>query len=413
MSCRTLIATSLASAASVAALLILAPPSAAQTGRDLLVPAGAKPQARVGVVSSRLSERAGELPVSVRIRDPRSARHGAVGVSRPATEVYKYDDDSFEAFLWLVDEATDEPLYEMEFAQRFQLRAAGTVEYAEVCFARSQDDTTPEVDFAFRLYSNAGGSPGDELAAYDVSTRLEEPGFYDCFLLADELVGQSLPAGNVWVAVSWRRGTAANDTKLLPMDSDNSGGRRAFRARSAQDAEWEAWQIDTESGPYGIRLAVDHPDPDPDPEPDPDPPPDPDPTPDPTPDPDPDDGPPTGPGYTDCVPETSPLVFDGGYSVRMCYETAQGTVGEAKAGIWASGESGLLWFFTRDNAEVLVKVLDGCAINNHRWVYVAPVTDLAFNLYVVDSEGTNWAHYNRLGDTASTRSDNEAFPCSN
>ena len=97
----------------------------------------------------------------------------------------------------------------------------------------------------------------------------------------------------------------------------------------------------------------------------------------------------------------------------MCYETSEGTVGEGKAGVWASGQSGLLWFFTRDNAEVLIKVLDGCGFNNHRWVYVAPVTDLAFNLYVIDSQGNTWSHHNRLGDTASTRSDNEAFRCSN
>lgn len=157
-----------------------------------------------------------------------------------------------------------------------------------------------------------------------------------------------------------------------------------------------------------------YPDPasDPDPAPDPEPPPEPDPEPDPA---DPTLGPlpdpPEGPGYTDCRPETASLVFDGGFKVAMCYETAGGEVGEGKAGIWASGESGLLWFFSRDNAEVLVKVLDGCHLNGHRWVYVAPVTDLAFNLYVQGAGGSNWSHHNRLGETAASRSDNFAFPC--
>ena len=139
---------------------------------------------------------------------------------------------------------------------------------------------------------------------------------------------------------------------------------------------------------------------------DPDPPPDPtDPTLGPLPD------PPDGPGYTDCRPETASLVFEGGFKVAMCYETPGGEVGEGQAGIWASGESGLLWFFSRDNAEVLVKVLDGCHLNGHRWVYVAPVTDLAFNLYVQSTRGSNWSHHNRLGQTAASRSDNFAFPC--
>ena len=121
---------------------------------------------------------------------------------------------------------------------------------------------------------------------------------------------------------------------------------------------------------------------------------------------------PLSPGdYTNCHPTTTPLVFDGDYKVSLCYETAKGEVGEAKGGIWASGQSGLLWFFDRGNAEVLVKVLDGCSYNDRRWVFVAPVTDVAFNLHVTDSRGLLWTHRNRLGVTAQTRSDTSAFPC--
>ena len=121
--------------------------------------------------------------------------------------------------------------------------------------------------------------------------------------------------------------------------------------------------------------------------------------------------PPSGAGYTDCRPAATPLVFEDGYEVSMCYETPDGDVGEAKAGIWSSGESGLLWFFNRDNAEVLVKVLDGCRLGGHRWAFVAPVTDLAFNLHIRDSVGRYWSHHNRQGDTAATRTDNFAFKC--
>ena len=121
--------------------------------------------------------------------------------------------------------------------------------------------------------------------------------------------------------------------------------------------------------------------------------------------------PPTGPGYTSCRPETTPPVFDGGYEVHMCYETPAGEVGEAKSGIWASSESGLLWFFSRGNAEVLIKVLDGCHLNGHRWVFVAPVTDVAFNLYVTDGNGHYWRHFNRQGEKAATGIDTMAFRC--
>jgi len=115
--------------------------------------------------------------------------------------------------------------------------------------------------------------------------------------------------------------------------------------------------------------------------------------------------------YTSCRPTTTPLVFDGGYQVSMCYETAEGVVGEAQGGIWASGQSGLLWFFDPDNAEVLVKVLDGCSHNGRRWIFVAPVTDVAFNLHITSNGGSEWTHRNPLSQTAVTRSDTSAFDC--
>ena len=121
--------------------------------------------------------------------------------------------------------------------------------------------------------------------------------------------------------------------------------------------------------------------------------------------------PPSGRGYTDCVPSSVPLVFDGGFEVRMCFETPLGQTGEGKGGIWASGESGLLWFFSRDNAEVLIKVLDGCANNGYRWVFVAPVTDLAYNLYVSSPAGAHWRQHNRQGVRANTAGSVTAFPC--
>lgn len=402
MTCRTLVSGCLASLASS---LILTAPIAGQTGRDLLLP-----ESRVEVKAEgvRLVEQVDAVRVTARSRGQAFVDQAA-GVRQPATEVYQYDDNVFEGFYRLIDNATNDFLYEMEFAQRFRLSEAGTVEYAVACMARTPDDTSSDAAFSLNFYSGVGNVPVTLLDAFDVPARLPEAGTFTCFEIVGAVAGLELNAGQVWVAVSWSRGVPFENTKLLAVDEDGSGGRRAFRSRDDEDDEWERWQVDTEPGAYGIRLAVDHPDPTPDPDPGPDPGPDPDPGPGP----DPDAGPPTGEGYTDCVPQTTPLVFDGGYNVRMCYKTSEGTIGEGKAGIWASGQSGLLWFFTRDNAEVLIKVLDGCDFNNHRWVYVAPVTDLAFNLYVVDSQGNTWSYHNRQGDTASTRSDNEAFRCSN
>ena len=120
--------------------------------------------------------------------------------------------------------------------------------------------------------------------------------------------------------------------------------------------------------------------------------------------------------WSDCVPSTPLISFPGGYTVSMCFEHEKdGETVQAEALDYGLGsdKSGLLWFFERDNAEILVKVLDGCAVNGHRWVFAAPVTTLAFNLRVDETAtGRSWRHANpRGGRAASTASDLTAFPC--
>ncbi len=123
------------------------------------------------------------------------------------------------------------------------------------------------------------------------------------------------------------------------------------------------------------------------------------------------------PDYTDCTPSAAQVTFEHGFTVSMCveYERNGETVKEdARNYGLESRQSALLYFFDRDNAEVLIKVLDTCAENGHRWVFVAPVTELAFNLHVRETaaDGDPWVHRNpRGGQTASTKSDVRAFPC--
>ncbi len=114
---------------------------------------------------------------------------------------------------------------------------------------------------------------------------------------------------------------------------------------------------------------------------------------------------------TDCAPGGPALTLRGGYTVSMCYETYKCEVGDARDWGLDSSQSGLLYFFKPNNVEVLIKVLDGCGVNRHRWVFVAPVTDLAFNLVVESPDGQRWTHTNRLGVTADTMADTSAFPC--
>ena len=121
-----------------------------------------------------------------------------------------------------------------------------------------------------------------------------------------------------------------------------------------------------------------------------------------------------------------------GHRVHACLETPDG----APQRIWdyrlEADQSGLLYFSDRDDAEILVKMLDGCSVNGHRWVFLAPVTDLPFRLAIresgpyVEDRRQDWyydserrpqeeiAYHsdgNLEGRTARTVIDTMAFPC--
>lgn len=55
---------------------------------------------------------------------------------------------------------------------------------------------------------------------------------------------------------------------------------------------------------------------------------------------------------------------------------------------------GLFWFFSDDNPELLIKVLNACALNERIWVFAAAGTNVAVDAYVVDTTngGVSWLH---------------------
>ena len=141
----------------------------------------------------------------------------------------------------------------------------------------------------------------------------------------------------------------------------------------------------------------------PDPDPDPDPP---DPDPDPPPDPDPD--PPTeGP----CEPGTDTLcLLDGRFELKVRWWTAGGEPNPAYVAEYGTADSGMFWFLDASNWEILVKVLDGCALNGHVWVYGASTTDLGCSIHVRHAATGELKEYrNEPGRPAPAITDSRAF----
>jgi photosystem II stability/assembly factor-like uncharacterized protein len=73
-------------------------------------------------------------------------------------------------------------------------------------------------------------------------------------------------------------------------------------------------------------------------------------------------------------------------------------------------DSGYFWFFTPDNIEIMVKVLDGRPVNGAYWVFFGALSNVAYRVTVRDTvTSAVWTHDNRWGEMASV-ADTNAFP---
>ena len=72
-------------------------------------------------------------------------------------------------------------------------------------------------------------------------------------------------------------------------------------------------------------------------------------------------------------------------------------------------DSGAFWFFQPSNIELVVKVLDGRAINGHFWVFWGALSNVGYTITVTDTEtGAVKTYVNPEGQLASG-ADTEAF----
>ena len=93
------------------------------------------------------------------------------------------------------------------------------------------------------------------------------------------------------------------------------------------------------------------------------------------------------PGSTDpCVADPTTLCLNNDrFKVEVDWRTPQGDEGSGMAEE-LTPDTGYLWFFNPENIEMVLKVLDGCDINNHYWVFAGGLTNVEVNMTVTDTE---------------------------
>ncbi len=113
-----------------------------------------------------------------------------------------------------------------------------------------------------------------------------------------------------------------------------------------------------------------------------------------------------------CTPSATAMCLDGGrFLVTADWLKSDGENGHGNA-VPLTADTGYFWFFSPSNVEMVVKVLDACAVNSHQWVFAGGLTNVAVTFNVRDTQtGALKTYQNPQGTAFAPIQDTGAFAC--
>ncbi|HEY6554235.1 MAG TPA: ELWxxDGT repeat protein, partial [Vicinamibacteria bacterium] len=110
-----------------------------------------------------------------------------------------------------------------------------------------------------------------------------------------------------------------------------------------------------------------------------------------------------------CVPSSTRLCLNGGrFAVEAAWRDFQGNAGTAAAAP-LTGDTGYFWFFDEKNVEVVLKVLDGQALNGKFWVFYGALSSVEYTLTVTDTQTGQMRTYRNPSGRLASVADTGAF----
>ena len=101
-----------------------------------------------------------------------------------------------------------------------------------------------------------------------------------------------------------------------------------------------------------------------------------------------------------CAANATTLCLNAGrFNVRVNWTTSDGHSGPGQA-VALTGDTGYFWFFTPNNVEMVVKVVDGRVVNSHFWVFAGGLTNVNVVMTVTDTQTGASKSYTNPQDTA-------------
>lgn len=101
-----------------------------------------------------------------------------------------------------------------------------------------------------------------------------------------------------------------------------------------------------------------------------------------------------------CSQDASTLCLNAGrFKVQATWTTADNVSGAGHA-VSLTGDTGYFWFFSSNNVEMVVKVLNGCGLNSRYWVFAGGLTNVFVTIQVTDTLTGAVRFYNNPINTA-------------
>ncbi|MEM7048423.1 MAG: hypothetical protein AAF604_02140 [Acidobacteriota bacterium] len=100
---------------------------------------------------------------------------------------------------------------------------------------------------------------------------------------------------------------------------------------------------------------------------------------------------------------------EGRFAVQVTLEDDLHATGFPAPAEPMTSDTGGFWFFSQDNLEVLVKVLDGRPVNGHFWVLFGSLSNLAYTVTVTDTSTGETRQFANPEGTLASQANTEAF----
>ena len=111
-----------------------------------------------------------------------------------------------------------------------------------------------------------------------------------------------------------------------------------------------------------------------------------------------------------CVADPLTQCLNGGrFQVRVHWDALHlGTSGEGQA-VPITSDTGYFWFFSANNIELVIKVVDGRPVNGKFWVFYGALTNVQYTITITDTVTGAVKRYFNPQDTQASASDTSAF----